>query len=189
MGFGCVLGSFRVFMPCMVQQMLYIGNAWRGKTPRTWHFWNIKIPKPPYISSLKIIELIHFWKILGPSEEIYNLQSLWITLYLRITFLFFEQIWGWNLKSQLKNTVAEYAGHVNPHCSLFLSIPKEADQGGSVHSSLEDLASTEDEEAVEETKEAEGDQGEEDCVWQRVAPVSGVLWQVLFIHRFYPLVK
>ena len=26
-GFGCVLGSFRVFMPCMVQQMLYIGNA------------------------------------------------------------------------------------------------------------------------------------------------------------------
>ena len=36
----------------------------------------------PYISSLKIIELIHFWKILGPSEEIYNLQSLWITLYI-----------------------------------------------------------------------------------------------------------
>ena len=81
MGFGCVLGSFGVFMPCMVQQMLYIGNAWKGKTPRTWHFWNIKIPKPPCISSLKIIGLLHFWKILGPSEENYNLQSFWITLY------------------------------------------------------------------------------------------------------------
>ena len=81
MGFGCVLGSFRVFMPCMVQQMLYIGNAWRGKTPRTWHFWNIKIPKPPCISSLKIIGLLHFWKFLGLSEVNYNPQSLWITPY------------------------------------------------------------------------------------------------------------
>ena len=61
--------------------MLYIVNTSKGKTPRTWHLWNIKIPKPPYISSLKIIELLHFWKILGPSEEIYNPQSLWITLY------------------------------------------------------------------------------------------------------------
>ena len=87
--------------------------------------------------------------------------------------------WDQNLKGELKNAVAEDAGHVNSHGSLFLSIPKEADQGGSVHGSLEDLASTEEEEAVEETKEAEGDQGEEDCVWQRVAPVSGVLWQVL----------
>ena len=73
MGFGCVLGSFRVFMPCMVQQMLYIGNAWRGKTPRTWHFWNIKIPKPPCISSLKIIGLLHFSKLFGTTEEIYSL--------------------------------------------------------------------------------------------------------------------
>ena len=59
-----------------------IGKAPKGKIPCTWHFWNIKIPKPPYISSLKIIELIHFLEILGPSEEIYNLQSLWITLYM-----------------------------------------------------------------------------------------------------------
>ena len=85
MGFGCVLGSFRVFMPCMVQQMLYIGNAWRGKTPRTWHFWNIKIPKPPCISSLKIIGLLHFWKVLGPSKANSNPQSLCITLYLLLT--------------------------------------------------------------------------------------------------------
>ena len=31
---------------------------------------------PPYISSLKIIGLEHFLKILGPSEENYNPQSL-----------------------------------------------------------------------------------------------------------------
>ena len=35
----------------------HIGKAPKGKIPRTWHFWNIKIPKPPYISSLKIIGL------------------------------------------------------------------------------------------------------------------------------------
>ena len=61
--------------------MLYIGNAWKGKTPRTWHHWNIKIPKPPCISSPKINGLLCFWKFLGLSEENYNLQSLWITLY------------------------------------------------------------------------------------------------------------
>ena len=33
------------------------------------------------MSSLKIIGLFHFWKFFGPTEEIYNLQSIWITLY------------------------------------------------------------------------------------------------------------
>ena len=31
----------------------YIGKALKGKSPHTWHFWSIKIPKLPYISSLK----------------------------------------------------------------------------------------------------------------------------------------
>ena len=35
----------------------HIWKSLKGKIPRTWHFWNIKIPKPPYISSLKIIGL------------------------------------------------------------------------------------------------------------------------------------
>ena len=52
--FCCVWGCIWVFWPCMVQQMPYIGKAPKGKIPRTWHFWNIKIPKPP---SLKIIGL------------------------------------------------------------------------------------------------------------------------------------
>ena len=90
--------------------------------------------------------------------------------------------WDQNLKGKLKNAVAEDAGHINAHGSLLLSLSKEADQGGSVHGSLEDLASTEDEEAVEETKEAEGDQGEEDRIWQGVSPVGGVLWQFIVCY-------
>ena len=78
--FGFLPGSIWVFRPCLVQLLLYIGKSSKGKIPCTWHFWNIKIPKPPYISSLKIIGLLHFWKFLGPSEENYNLQSIWITL-------------------------------------------------------------------------------------------------------------
>ena len=62
----------------MVQQILSIGNASKGKT----HLTPLKHQntKPPYISSLKIIGLLHFSKCLGPSAEIYNPQSLWITL-------------------------------------------------------------------------------------------------------------
>ena len=78
--FGSLWGSIWVFRPCMMQQMLYIGKSPKGKIPRTWHFWSIKIPKPPYVSSLKIIGLLHLFKFLGPSKENYNLQSLWITL-------------------------------------------------------------------------------------------------------------
>ena len=83
----CTLGSIWVFRPCMVQQMLHIGNASKGKTPRSWHLWNIKIPKPPYISSLKITGLLHFSNFLGLPDEIYNPQSLWITLYQSQLFL------------------------------------------------------------------------------------------------------
>ena len=43
-----------------MQQLLYIGKSPKGKIPHTWHFWNIKIRKPPYVSSLKIIGLLHF---------------------------------------------------------------------------------------------------------------------------------
>ena len=61
--------------------MLCTKNTSKGKTPTPDTLERLKEPKPPYISSLKIIELLHFWKIWGPSEEIYNPQYLWITLY------------------------------------------------------------------------------------------------------------
>ena len=55
--------------------MLYIGKAPKGKFPHTWQLWDIKIPKPPYISSLKIIGFLHFLHFWDPSEKDYNLQS------------------------------------------------------------------------------------------------------------------
>ena len=57
-------GCIWVFRPSMVRQILYIGKASKGKILYTWNFWNIKIPKPPYISSSKIIGLLHFLKFL-----------------------------------------------------------------------------------------------------------------------------
>ena len=68
-------------------QALYgVANAlyWKSserQNSHTWQFWNIKIPKPPYISSLKIIGFLHFLNFLGLSEKNYNPQSLMITLY------------------------------------------------------------------------------------------------------------
>ena len=78
--FGFLQGSIWVFRLCMMQQSFYIGKSRKGKIPHTLHFSNIRIPKPPYISSLKIIRLLNFLNFLGLSEENYNLQSLWITL-------------------------------------------------------------------------------------------------------------
>ena len=49
--------------------MLYIGKTPKGKFPYTWQFWNIKIPKPAYVSSPKIIGFLHFFKFWGPSEK------------------------------------------------------------------------------------------------------------------------
>ena len=66
----------------MLTQMLWIRKASEGKIPHSWHFWNIKIPKPPYISSIKIIGSLHFLKLLGLVENNYLWQSFWITLYI-----------------------------------------------------------------------------------------------------------
>ena len=48
----------------------------------TWDTLGIKIPKPPYISSLKMVGFVHFSNFLIPSEKYYKLQFCWITLYL-----------------------------------------------------------------------------------------------------------
>ena len=67
-------------------QALYgVANAlyWKSserQNSHTWQFWNIKIPKPPYMRSLKIIGFLHFLNFLGSSEKNYNPQSLMITL-------------------------------------------------------------------------------------------------------------
>ena len=48
----CIWGCIWVFRPCIVQQTLFIGKAFKVKIIHTWHFWNTKIPQPPYKSSL-----------------------------------------------------------------------------------------------------------------------------------------
>ena len=78
-------------------QALYgVANAlyWKSserQNSHTWQFWNIKIPKPPYISSLKIIGFLHFLNFLGPSEKNYNPQSLMMTLYYRDKWVVFAR--------------------------------------------------------------------------------------------------
>ena len=54
---------------------------WNEKIVGTWDTLGIKIPKPPYISSLKMVGFVHFSNFLIPSEKYYKLQSCWITLY------------------------------------------------------------------------------------------------------------
>ena len=64
--FGPNIGIFGPFRPMNVD---------------TWDTIGIKIPKPPYISSLKMVGFVHFSNFLIPSEKYYKLQSCWITLY------------------------------------------------------------------------------------------------------------
>ena len=55
--FGFIWEYIWVFRP-LVQQMFFIGKAPKGKILDTWHFWNIIILKPPFVSSLKITGLL-----------------------------------------------------------------------------------------------------------------------------------
>ena len=66
-----------------------------------------------------------------------------------------------NLNNELENAVAKDPGHVKCHRSLLRSLPKETHQRTPVHASLQDLGAADNEEAVEESKEAEGNQGEQ----------------------------
>ena len=68
--------------------------------------------------------------------------------------------WKSNLEDKLENAVAEDPGHVKCHRSLLCSVSKEADKGALAHASLHDLGAADNEKAVEETKEAERDEGE-----------------------------
>ena len=85
--FGSLWGSIWVFRPCMMQQMLYIGKSPKGKIPHTWHFWNIKIPKPPYVSSLKIIGLLHFLNFWVHQKKI-TIYSLFGSPCINVTNIF-----------------------------------------------------------------------------------------------------
>ena len=76
-GFKCVYGCIGKCSDLIWCRMLYI-----GKTSHTWQFWSIKIPKPPYIRSLKVIGFLHFLISLGPSEKdtVFNDHPVHITV-------------------------------------------------------------------------------------------------------------
>ena len=76
-GFGCVKWCIWVFRPCMVQQMLYIGIAPKGKILSIWHFSNIRILKPPYIRSLKIIGFLYFFNFWVRQKKITIYSLFW----------------------------------------------------------------------------------------------------------------
>ena len=57
-----------------------LAQHWNARFFSTWSFWDIKIPKPPHKSFIKIIELDHFLYFLGSSERYYLYQLLLITL-------------------------------------------------------------------------------------------------------------
>ena len=65
-----------------LETILHFGKTVKGKTFFTWLFWDLKISKPPYLPLPKIIEFCHFSYFSCLSERNYNLQSLWITLYM-----------------------------------------------------------------------------------------------------------
>ena len=57
-----------------------LAQHWNAPFFLTWSFWDIKIPKPPHKSFLKITGLGNFLHFLGSSERYYLLQLFLITL-------------------------------------------------------------------------------------------------------------
>ena len=57
-----------------------LAQQWNAIFFSIWSLWDIKIPKPPHKSFLKIIGLGHFLQFLGSSERYCLLQLLLITL-------------------------------------------------------------------------------------------------------------
>ena len=74
MRFGCdSRGVYEFFGLVWWSKRSILEKLRKAKFYTLEHFWNIKIPRPPYKSSLKIIGLLHFLKFLG--------LSFFITLY------------------------------------------------------------------------------------------------------------
>ena len=56
------------------------GKTLKGKICFTWHFWDIKLSKPPNVPFPKIVGFCNFLRIWHLSQRNYNWQSFWITL-------------------------------------------------------------------------------------------------------------
>ena len=82
---GGVRGCFWRFTPWGIQsdwsQLTILAQPWKARIFFTWRFSDIKISKPPYLPFPQMTEFCHFSYFSCLSERNYNLQSLWITLY------------------------------------------------------------------------------------------------------------
>ena len=77
--------------PCWSKPTILVQH-WNARFFSTWLFWDIKIPKPPHKSFLKIIGLCHFLHFLGSSERYCLLQLLLTTLYSICNGIFFSEL-------------------------------------------------------------------------------------------------
>ena len=66
--------------PVWLEPTHHFSTTRKAKFVFTWLLWDIKISKPPYVTSLKMVELCHFLSFSDLSERNYNSQSFWITL-------------------------------------------------------------------------------------------------------------
>ena len=79
----------------------------------TWDTLGIKIPKPPYKSSLKMVGFVHFSNFLIPSEKYYKLQSCWITLYVRKGQREGRRYWGESARFDMRWVLIDPFGWLN----------------------------------------------------------------------------
>jgi len=76
----CVWGVYGFSILAVWSENTILAQPWMVRFSVNWPYWDIKIPKPPYKSFLKIIGLGHFLQYLGSLERYYLLQLLLITL-------------------------------------------------------------------------------------------------------------
>ena len=72
---------FSMYVEVNMALIHHFGKTLKGKILFTWHFWDIKISKPPYVPFPKMVGFCHFLWIGHLSRINYNWQSFWITLY------------------------------------------------------------------------------------------------------------
>ena len=100
----------------------------KGKIPHTWHFWNIKISKPPNISSLKSLGYSTFWNFWACQKQI-TCNSLFGSpcIFIRnVTFIIIitlsMQPWVGKKAESVRLTITGYlhsVAHASPPNNIF----------------------------------------------------------------------
>ena len=100
-------------------QLTILAQPWKARLVFTWLFWDIKISKPPYLPFPKMAEFCHFSYFSCLSEKNYNLQSLWITLYMDCKYMqYCKYLLDRNMQMQCKYMDCKYI--CNPYICIAL---------------------------------------------------------------------